>query len=236
GAHMADLSLEKAAEVSWEEEAEHSGASHNILVEVQDDGTMKIKDEERDDTLGGGGSGGGGSGVLWDTPSPGIYRILQRGLLGRSQVGVGVFQEGVFHTMWHVTRGAVLMYQGKRLEPSWASVKKDLISYGGGWRFQGSWNAGEEVQVIAVEPGKNPKNVQTAPGTFKTPEGEVGAIALDFKPGTSGSPIVNREGKIVGLYGNGVVTTSGTYVSAIAQAKASQEGPLPEIEDEVFRK
>lgn len=53
---------------------------------------------------------------------------------------------------------------------------------------------------------------------------------------TSGSPIVNREGKIVGLYGNGVVTTSGTYVSAIAQAKASQEGPLPEIEDEVFRK
>nr|UVK35469.1 polyprotein [dengue virus type 1] len=268
----ADLSLERAAEVSWEEEAEHSGASHNILVEVQDDGTMKIKDEERDDTLTIllkatllAVSGvypmsipatlfvwyfwqkkKQRSGVLWDTPSPpeveravlddGIYRILQRGLLGRSQVGVGVFQDGVFHTMWHVTRGAVLMYQGKRLEPSWASVKKDLISYGGGWRFQGSWNIGEEVQVIAVEPGKNPKNVQTMPGTFKTPEGAVGAIALDFKPGTSGSPIVNREGKIVGLYGNGVVTTSGTYVSAIAQAKASQEGPLPEIEDEVFKK
>nr|QTX93350.1 polyprotein [dengue virus type 3] len=268
----ADLTVEKAADVTWEEEAEQTGVSHNLMITVDDDGTMRIKDDETENILTvliktallivsgifpysipatllvwhTWQKQTQRSGVLWDVPSPpetqkaeleeGVYRIKQQGIFGKTQVGVGVQKEGVFHTMWHVTRGAVLTHNGKRLEPNWASVKKDLISYGGGWRLSAQWQKGEEVQVIAVEPGKNPKNFQTMPGIFQTTTGEIGAIALDFKPGTSGSPIINREGKVVGLYGNGVVTKNGGYVSGIAQTNAEPDGPTPELEEEMFKK
>nr|ANY58849.1 polyprotein [dengue virus type 2]ART85716.1 polyprotein [dengue virus type 2] len=185
------------------------------------------------------------AGVLWDVPSPpptgkaeleeGAYRIKQRGIFGYSQIGAGVYKEGTFHTMWHVTRGSVLMCKGKRLEPSWADVKKDLISYGGGWRLDGEWTEGEEVQVLALEPGKNPRAVQTKPGMFKTDTGRIGAVSLDFAPGTSGSPIIDKKGKVIGLYGNGVVMKSGAYVSSIAQTE-KREDEIPEIEDDIFRK
>nr|4M9K_A Chain A, NS2B-NS3 protease [dengue virus type 2]4M9M_A Chain A, NS2B-NS3 protease [dengue virus type 2] len=247
GSHMleADLELERAADVRWEEQAEISGSSPILSITISEDGSMSIKNEEEEQTLGGGGSGGGGAGVLWDVPSPppvgkaeledGAYRIKQKGILGYSQIGAGVYKEGTFHTMWHVTRGAVLMHKGKRIEPSWADVKKDLISYGGGWKLEGEWKEGEEVQVLALEPGKNPRAVQTKPGLFKTNTGTIGAVSLDFSPGTSGSPIVDKKGKVVGLYGNGVVTRSGAYVSAIANTEKSIEDN-PEIEDDIFRK
>ncbi|PCP91411.1 hypothetical protein CP998_25790, partial [Enterobacter hormaechei] len=98
--------------------------------------------------------------------------------------------------MWHVTRGAVLMHKGKRIGPSWADVRKDLISYGGGWKLEGEWKEGEEVQVLALEPGKNPRAVQTKPGLSKTNTGTIGAVSLDFSPGTSGSPIVDQQGRM----------------------------------------
>ncbi len=184
------------------------------------------------------------SGVLWDVPvapkvedhgplEDGIYTIFQNGLFGSSQAGVGVAQGGVFHTMWHVTRGGILLHKGKRLTPGWASVKSDLISYGGKWRLDGSWDGVEEVQLIAVPPRKNPINVQTKPSIFKLKSGEeMGAIALDYPSGTSGSPIVNRAGVVVGLYGNGIVLNQGGYVSAISQAAVEEvsRDELPGIE------
>nr|ADU76233.1 polyprotein [dengue virus type 2] len=266
----ADLELERAADVKWEDQAEISGSSPILSITISEDGSMSIKNEEEEQTLTILIRTGllvisgvfpvsipitaaawylwevkkQRAGVLWDVPSPppvekaeledGAYRIKQRGILGYSQIGAGVYKEGTFHTMWHVTRGAVLMHRGKRIEPSWADVKKDLISYGGGWKLEGEWKEGEEVQVLALEPGKNPRAVQTKPGIFKTNTGTIGAVSLDF-PGTSGSPIVDRKGKVVGLYGNGVVTRSGAYVSAIAQTEKSIEDN-PEIEDDIFRK
>nr|QGW05376.1 polyprotein [dengue virus type 2] len=267
----ADLELERAADVKWEDQAEISGSSPILSITISEDGSMSIKNEEEEQTLTILIRTGllvisgvfpvsipitaaawylwevkkQRAGVLWDVPSPppvgkaeledGAYRIKQRGILGYSQIGAGVYKEGTFHTMWHVTRGAVLMHRGKRIEPSWADVKKDLISYGGGWKLEGEWKEGEEVQVLALEPGKNPRAVQTKPGIFKTNTGTIGAVSLDFSPGTSGSPIVDRKGKVVGLYGNGVVTRSGAYVSAIAQTEKSIEDN-PEIEDDIFRK
>nr|7VMV_B Chain B, Core protein [dengue virus type 4]7VMV_D Chain D, Core protein [dengue virus type 4]7VMV_F Chain F, Core protein [dengue virus type 4]7VMV_H Chain H, Core protein [dengue virus type 4] len=181
------------------------------------------------------------SGALWDVPSPaatqkatlseGVYRIMQRGLFGKTQVGVGIHMAGVFHTMWHVTRGSVICHETGRLEPSWADVRNDMISYGGGWRLGDKWDKEEDVQVLAIEPGKNPKHVQTKPGLFKTLTGEIGAVTLDFKPGTSGSPIINKKGKVIGLYGNGVVTKSGDYVSAITQAERIGE-PDYEVDED----
>ncbi|ACJ64915.2 polyprotein [T'Ho virus] len=176
-------------------------------------------------------------GVLWDVPSPktfqkpelkpGVYRVMSRGVFGSFQAGVGVMYEGVFHTMWHVTQGAALRNGEGRMVPEWGSVKDDLISYGGGWKLSGKWDGTEEVQMIVVEPGKPVVNLQTKPGIFKTPQGSVGAVTLDYPRGTSGSPIVNKDGQVVGLYGNGLVLSDGTYVSAISQTDR-QEDVMPE--------
>nr|YP_009344968.1 polyprotein [Uganda S virus]ABI54481.1 polyprotein [Uganda S virus] len=174
------------------------------------------------------------SGVLWDIPvapkietcdhlDDGVYRITQKGLFGQSQAGAGVVKDGVFHTMWHVTRGAFLLHQGKRLTPTWGSVKKDLISYGGNWKLESTWNGVDEVQLIAVVPGKPVSNVQTKPGVFMMPGGEeIGAVLIDYPSGTSGSPIIDRHGNILGLYGNGIVLENGSYASAISQTQVEK--------------
>nr|2FOM_A Chain A, polyprotein [dengue virus type 2] len=62
GSHMleADLELERAADVRWEEQAEISGSSPILSITISEDGSMSIKNEEEEQTLGGGGSGGGG--------------------------------------------------------------------------------------------------------------------------------------------------------------------------------
>nr|3U1I_A Chain A, Serine protease subunit NS2B [Dengue virus 3 Singapore/8120/1995]3U1I_C Chain C, Serine protease subunit NS2B [Dengue virus 3 Singapore/8120/1995]3U1J_A Chain A, Serine protease subunit NS2B [Dengue virus 3 Singapore/8120/1995] len=46
-----DLTVEKAADVTWEEEAEQTGVSHNLMITVDDDGTMRIKDDETENIL-----------------------------------------------------------------------------------------------------------------------------------------------------------------------------------------
>nr|WOE87815.1 polyprotein [Japanese encephalitis virus] len=176
-------------------------------------------------------------GVFWDTPSPkpclkgdtttGVYRIMARGILGTYQAGVGVMYENVFHTLWHTTRGAAIMSGEGKLTPYWGSVKEDRISYGGPWRFDRKWNGTDDVQVIVVEPGKPAVNIQTKPGVFRTPFGEVGAVSLDYPRGTSGSPILDSNGDIIGLYGNGVELGDGSYVSAIVQGDR-QEEPVPD--------
>nr|AIU94742.1 polyprotein [Naranjal virus] len=176
------------------------------------------------------------AGALWDIPAPkeakkgstenGVYRIFANRLFGRVQVGVGVMQDGVFHTMWHVTRGAALRSGDGRLDPYWGDVRKDLISYGGPWKLEGKWDGTSEVQLVAVAPKEKVKNVQTTPGVFKTPNGEVGAITLDFPAGSSGSPIINKNGEVIGLYGNGLMMGD-AYASAIAQAEVEDEPDTP---------
>ncbi|ACM68470.1 polyprotein [Nounane virus] len=167
-------------------------------------------------------------GPFWDVPeataweraerTDGVYRIMKHGWFGKQQAGVGVMQEGVFHTMWHVTQGAALRLERDRLDVHWASVESDLISYGGGWKLKTTWDGESEVQLLAVAPNrKEAVNVQTRPGKLKTIDGEIGAIALDYPTGTSGSPILNSSGAVIGLYGNGI-KISGSYVSAISQA------------------
>ncbi|ABI23561.1 polyprotein [Entebbe bat virus] len=188
------------------------------------------------------------SNIMWELPSvaretrkfsgqvpDGVYAINQKGLLGSNQRGVGVVKEGVFHTMWHVTRGALLRYEENYITPQWASVKSDLISYGGNWKLNSRWEKGEEVQIIACVPRQKVKNVTTTPGVFALKTGEeIGAVSLDYPAGTSGSPIINKKGDIIGLYGNGILTENKDFVSAIAQAD-SCDLRTPEVDVE-FRK
>ncbi|AGI03959.1 polyprotein [New Mapoon virus] len=186
------------------------------------------------------------SGALWDIPAPversratgedGVYRIYARRLFGSGQIGVGVMKDGTFHTMWHVTRGAALVLGEGILEPHWADVRHDMIAYNGNWKLTNKWNGEEFVQLIAVEPGSRVQHVQTKPGKFKTQDGEIGALDLDFAAGTSGSPIVNSEGEVIGLYGNGVLIHGEHYVSAITQIEEGIGESKTEMEDRWFKK
>nr|AWA45337.1 polyprotein [Bagaza virus] len=186
------------------------------------------------------------SGAIWDVPAPrekkraelstGVFRIMARGILGKYQAGVGVMFDGVFHTMWHVTNGATINVGDGCLVPYWASVREDLISYGGPWKMGTKWNGVDEVQVIVVQPGKSVMNVQTKPGVFKTSTGEIGAVTLDYPTGTSGSPIVDKEGNIIGLYGNGILVGAGSFVSMISQGERMEE-EIPQVfSEDMLRK
>nr|WGG62775.1 polyprotein [Trionyx sinensis flavivirus] len=186
------------------------------------------------------------SGALWDIPSPrrlqpckkeaGIYRVMKETMFGNKQAGVGIMENGVFHTMWHVTQGASLRMMDDRLDPTWANVKDDLICYGGKWQFKQHWDGEEELQVIAVAPKKNPENVQTKPGIFVCGERNIGALALDYPEGTSGSPIIDKLGRVVGLYGNGVIVGGNDFVSAISQKTHEEEEEMEVVSEDAFKK
>nr|WAB23641.1 polyprotein [Bukalasa bat virus] len=159
-------------------------------------------------------------------PIDGVYRIFASGLLGRKQVGVGIWRLNTFHTMWHVTRGSVLTVNGRKFSPYWANITEDLISYNGSWKFSKKWD-GDEIQVHAYTPDGKVVSTQLLPGNMTLEDGQnLGLIPLDFPPGTSGSPVISKEGEVVGLYGNGVIHGD-TYCSSIAQASEVEEIPQP---------
>nr|ADQ00968.1 polyprotein [Tick-borne encephalitis virus] len=159
----------------------------------------------------------------------GVYRIFSPGLFwGQNQVGVGYGSKGVLHTMWHVTRGAALSIDDAVAGTYWADVREDVVCYGGAWSLEEKWK-GETVQVHAFPPGKAHEVHQCQPGELILDTGrKLGAIPIDLVKGTSGSPILNAQGVVVGLYGNGLKTNE-TYVSSIAQGEAEKSRPnLPQ--------
>nr|YP_009345034.1 polyprotein [Gadgets Gully virus]ABB90669.1 polyprotein [Gadgets Gully virus] len=160
----------------------------------------------------------------------GVYRIYQPGLLwGQRQIGVGYGQRGVLHTMWHVTRGAAININGSISGPFWADVREDVVCYGGQWSLPGRWE-GEVVQVHAFPPGGAHEIHQCRPGKMTLERGQtMGAIPIDLPRGTSGSPIINAQGIVLGLYGNGL-RCNDTYVSGIAQGSVEKSRPdLPPV-------
>nr|ABB90671.1 polyprotein [Karshi virus] len=154
----------------------------------------------------------------------GVYRIFRPGLFwGASQIGVGYGSHGVLHTMWHVTRGAAVSINGGAVGPYWADIREDVVCYGGAWNLPTKWE-GEVVQLHAFPPGRAHEIKQCQPGRLNLGNGRVmGAIPFDLPKGTSGSPILNAQGVVVGLYGNGLKTKD-TYVSGIAQGTPEVSG------------
>nr|NP_740264.1 non-structural protein 3 [Modoc virus] len=158
----------------------------------------------------------------------GVYRITAASIFGRKQVGIGVLKEGVFHTMWHVTRGSALRVRGRVLAPEWASVEEDLVAYNGTWKLNKKWDGGE-VQLHAYTPDGKIIKTQVLPGKMELAGGgSMGLIPLDFPPGSSGSPVINANGEVVGLYGNGVLHGD-TYCSSIAQTTKELPVDKPKV-------
>nr|USV40722.1 polyprotein [Powassan virus] len=155
----------------------------------------------------------------------GVYRIYAPGLVwGHRQIGVGYGTKGVLHTMWHVTRGAALSVEGAVSGPYWADVREDVVCYGGAWSLEGKWG-GEVVQVHAFPPDSGHKVHQCQPGKLNLEGGRVmGAIPIDLPRGTSGSPIINAQGVVLGLYGNGLKSND-VYISSIAQGSVEKSRP-----------
>nr|NP_775520.1 non-structural protein NS3 [Powassan virus] len=155
----------------------------------------------------------------------GVYRIYAPGLFwGYRQIGVGYGTKGVLHTMWHVTRGAALSVEGATSGPYWADVREDVVCYGGAWGLDKKWG-GEVVQVHAFPPDSGHKIHQCQPGKLNLEGGRVlGAIPIDLPRGTSGSPIINAQGDVLGLYGNGLKSND-VYISSIAQGNVEKSRP-----------
>ncbi|AHH82586.1 polyprotein [Tyuleniy virus] len=161
----------------------------------------------------------------------GTYRIYEPGILGgKRQIGVGYGHNGVLHTMWHVTRGAAIEIDQGIEGPTWADIEKDVVSYGGEWALTSKWN-GSEVQVHAYPPGRPHEIHQTEPGVLRLSNGtKEGAIHIDLPKGTSGSPILDTTGCVVGLYGNGL-RYGEDYISSIAQGEVEKQenDQMPEV-------
>ncbi len=148
----------------------------------------------------------------------GIYSITSKTLLGNfSQIGVGTVIDGVFHTSYHVTRGNVLNYGEDVVCPTEADVMKDRITYGGKMRFKIATT--EKVQLQALKPDGQLEVVEITPAQAIIKGADYDGIAYaftqDYPRGTSGSPIFDLSGNLVGLYGNGfnVPVTEGGYVN-----------------------
>nr|AUS91146.1 polyprotein [Barkedji virus]AUS91147.1 polyprotein [Barkedji virus] len=186
------------------------------------------------------------AGAMWDVPTPppamvagkedGVYRIIRTAWFGRSQAGVGVMKDKVFHAMWHCTLGSSVVIDGERMNPAWASVRDDLICYGGSWKLGATWDGTSEVQLLAVPPGGPAENVQTLPGIFNIDGESKGAVCLTYPRGTSGSPVINSKGEVIGLYGNGIVLGE-NFVSVISQADEKDvDSSEYDVDDDMFRK
>lgn len=154
----------------------------------------------------------------------GMYLIARNNFLWKSQVGVGVVVDGVLHTLFHVTKGSVLEYNGELLKPYSFHVNTDTISYGGPWNLKQTTECA--VQLLAKPPGGIVERRLLTTGRIEIDGEDYQYIICDFPPGTSGSPITNLSGEVVGLYGNGFIY-EGEYCSVVTSADNS----LPEIHE-----
>lgn len=131
----------------------------------------------------------------------GVYRIKSKGVAIDRQRGVGVVRRGVFHTLYHVTRGGLVYWRGQAVQPHSGSVTEDVISYGGPWNLPKP-ELVNEIDVLACLPDGTVEYHKYEPSTITIDGTPTMFVTKDFGFGSSGSPFY-LEGEPVGLYGYG---------------------------------
>nr|CAI5758863.1 polyprotein [Sea-firefly flavivirus] len=153
----------------------------------------------------------------------GVFTIKRVGkFYSSSQLGVGVTINGVLHTCYHVTDGLPLWYEGRQIALTRHYVQQDVAVYGGHNQMRDHKSG--DVQLVAKPPDSPMEIVTISPGIMKLQEKgvrrDIYAIRADYPKGTSGSPIINNEDQVVGLYGSGLVTSDSDYVSPLHPTEA----------------
>lgn len=158
----------------------------------------------------------------------GLYRIYQKGIIGDTQIAVGYVTGGVFHTVFHGTKAATLVFEGKNLKPVEYSVLYDYVTYGGEWRAETLTTNG--VVLAALRPRETMVRIVYPIGVMSLDTDEVPYMRADHPVGTSGSPIFSLSGEFVGLFGNGFVK-DGDFHSILIK-KPEGEGGVRPVHDE----
>nr|WIW57557.1 polyprotein [Quang Binh virus] len=131
----------------------------------------------------------------------GTYRVVAHCTFFKYHTGAGYARGGVFHTLWHVTSGACVYWEGRAVRMHSADIYRDMASYGGPWNITESNEASVIVRV--VESDNSVSCVRCSTAQLKINGETVSVIGKDFGRGSSGSPIHSLDGRVVGLYGYG---------------------------------
>nr|CCC55432.1 viral polyprotein [Culex theileri flavivirus RP-2011] len=131
----------------------------------------------------------------------GTYQVIGTTLCMKFHVGAGQVKDGVFNTLWHVTSGGTVHWQGRAVRAHSADVYKDMVSYGGPWNIADSQEETVVVRVVQRDGSVSCEKLSTALVTVNG--SPVRVVGKDFGHGSSGSPIHALDGRVVGLYGYG---------------------------------
>ncbi|ALC04238.1 polyprotein [Mercadeo virus] len=146
--------------------------------------------------------------------------------------GSGFAKEGVFHTLFHVTKGNPVKWRGRYVSLSGGSVTRDTACYGGPWKLKF-----EESDVYTIKACLTDGTVQFDTyerQTINIDGEEVPLIPTDYGNGSSGSPVFSRSGEAVGLYGFGFYV-SGQYYSLVSTDQVLRDDEMPQILDSTSR-
>ncbi|BCI56825.1 polyprotein [Ochlerotatus scapularis flavivirus] len=143
----------------------------------------------------------------------GVYRVKARGLAFDKQLGVGVVQQAVFHTLWHITHGDVVHWRGVPVKAHSGSVIKDVITYGGPWNLKDPGFC-SEVEIMACGPDGTVEHHRHETTQITLDGTKSMVVSADYGHGSSGSPFF-IDGEIVGLYGYGF-KLNGLYRSIVS--------------------
>lgn len=171
-----------------------------------------------------------------------VFQMVGKNVFGLDRhVGYAVGVSGVLHAPYHCTSGIPLSYEGKQLTLSAIYPENDLVTYNGYTQLEEA-RLEDEVQVyVPRKPGQRFRQLPTTVQYYNREKRayEVRyAVRTNYSVGDSGSPIMNADGKVVGLYGTGlrwnsdVFTTQ--YYSVYGEVEKAQS-MSPEVE-ELMRK
>nr|BCD89698.1 polyprotein [Tabanus rufidens flavivirus] len=151
----------------------------------------------------------------------GIYRIMIATIFGTKQKGVGIMKDNVFHTLYHVTAGAPVSIGDDSVLPYYSHTSRDIISYGGNWKFP--FKKVDYAQLITIRPNGEMARQSFQPGKIMVDGMEQQYMLIDEPVGTSGSPIIDIDGNVIGLYGLGF-NYYGDFGSVIACSDIQLDG------------
>ncbi|AZB73874.1 polyprotein precursor [Sabethes flavivirus] len=143
----------------------------------------------------------------------GAYYVCRTTSMSSYIIGSGYAKNNVFHTLYHVTHGDPITWRGRTVVAGGGSSIRDTVSYGGGWNLE--FKVSPVYTVKACLPDGTVRFNAYTNRTITVDGETVPVIPEDFGNGSSGSPVYDAGGDVVGLYGFGFYH-QGKYYSLVS--------------------